>query len=89
MNSYPNSCAKCRRPLGQSRGRPTRWCSPGCRTSGEAEARRLSAVLAKFEMGRAVDQLNGTSTERRDAVIADLERRLDVLCGVDVEGVES
>ncbi|MGC4933859.1 hypothetical protein ACLQ3C_09250 [Gordonia sp. DT30] len=71
----------------QSRGRPTRWCSSGCKAAGEAEIRRLGTILAKFEEGRAVDALNGHTDQRRAEVIADLSGRLDRLYGVEVQEV--
>jgi hypothetical protein len=40
-------------------GRPTRWCSQGCKRSGEDEMSRLSSLLRLFAVGRYVDQLNG------------------------------
>jgi hypothetical protein len=40
-------------------GRPSRFCSQGCKVSAEAEMRRVNVLLRKFEEGRAVDMLNG------------------------------
>lgn len=84
MNYMPSRCPKCGSQLVRSPkgGRPTRWCSEGCKRSGEAEMERLNGLLRTFEMGRAVDRLNGLGTATRDDVIAGLQARYDRLAGV-------
>lgn len=86
--TYPTTCAKCGKPLGQTKGRPTRWCSTACRLSGEAEIRRLNKVLAQFELGRAADVLNNYDVTQRDVAIAEVTARLDRLYGVATEAGE-
>jgi hypothetical protein len=84
MKYQPADCPKCGtelvRPPGG--GRPTRWCSEGCKRSGEDEMNRLSSLLKTFEEGRAVDKLNGRDTKRRSAVMKRLQSRFDHLAGV-------
>lgn len=84
MKYMPTECPKCgaelvKNPRG---GRPTRWCSDGCKRSGEDEMNRLSSLLRKYEEGRACDRLNGRDTADRDQVIAELQARYDRLAGV-------
>jgi hypothetical protein len=62
-------------------GRSTRWCSEGCKRSGEDEMSRLSSLLKTYEEGRAWDRLNGYRHETRDGIIADLQARYDHLAG--------
>lgn len=82
--SYSNQCAYCNSLRAQTRGRPSQWCSAGCKSAGQAEIRRVGKLLASFEEGAAVDRLNGVNDieGRRGRVIADLRARLDTLYGV-------
>jgi hypothetical protein len=80
----PTHCPKCsteliRNPKG---GRPTRWCSEGCKRSGEAEMSRLDALLRVFTEGKYVEQINGRRDPLRDEAIADMQSRYDDLAGV-------
>jgi hypothetical protein len=81
----PSRCPKCGtepepKPKG---GRPTRWCSDGCRTAGEAEMARLQRLLVKFEEGHYVHLLNyDDASARRLKVLAELQARYDHLAGV-------
>lgn len=84
MKYTPTACPKCGgaledKPRG---GRPTRWCCEGCKRSGETEMARLDSLLRTFTEGRYVDKLNGWPTERRDAIIAEMQARYDHLAGV-------
>ena len=64
-------------------GRPSRFCCEGCKTSAEAEMRRLNTHLRAFEEGRLVELLNRDEvSERRQKVIAELRARFDHLAGV-------
>lgn len=80
---HPQTCSKCGRGLEPPRGRPSRWCSEGCRRSGELEISRLQAVLRTFELGRASDRMNGMDVTTRDRAMAEVSSRLDRLCGVE------
>lgn len=82
MQFTPSLCPKCgaMRPAG--RGRPSRWCSEGCKRSGEAEMARLQSLLRKGEEGRFVDALNGLPNTNRVKAVADLQARYDHLAGV-------
>ncbi len=86
MKFHPSDCVKCGASLerpGPGGGRPSRFCCEGCKTSAEAEMRRLTVLLRKFEEGRAVDMLNdGCTSPRREKVIAELQARFDHLAGV-------
>lgn len=86
----PDECPKCGTELTRSPkgGRPTRWCSEGCKRSGEAEMARLQSILKTYESGRTWDKLNGYATGTRDAVIAELQDRFDHLAGVPIQIVE-
>ena len=80
-------CVKCGTALegpGGRGGRPSRFCSAGCKTSAEAELRRLNVHLRKLEADRVFFRLNGprSSSPERDAVIAELQARFDHLAGV-------
>lgn len=85
MRYTPSECPKCgteleRNPKG---GRPTRWCSEGCKRSGEAEMSRLQSLLKAFEEDRAVELLNRDEVSpRRQKVIAEMQTRFDHLAGV-------
>jgi hypothetical protein len=88
MKYTPSECPKCgsalvRDPKG---GRPTRWCSEGCKRSGEDEMSRLSSLLRLFTEGKYVDKINGRFDQLRDDAIADLQARYDHLAGVPVTG---
>jgi hypothetical protein len=82
MQFTPSYCPKCGGKRPASRGRPSRWCSEGCKRSGEAEMTRLQALLRKFEEGRAIDALNGFTNAKRVQVLTDLQARYDHLAGV-------
>jgi hypothetical protein len=85
MRYTPSACPKCGADLSSSPkgGRPTRWCSDGCKRSGEAEMSRLQSLLRKFEEGLYVDLLNYDEAKpRRLKVIAEMQRRYDDLAGV-------
>ncbi len=67
MPYTPTECPKCgnalvRNPKG---GRPTRWCSEGCKRSGESEMARLDSLLRLFTEGKYVDLINGRHDGRR------------------------
>jgi hypothetical protein len=81
-------CVKCGtalegRPSSRG-GRPSRFCSEGCKVSAEAEMRRLNFLLRKFEEGRGVELLNGRLSPQREKVIAGMQARFDRLAGVPV-----
>ena len=85
MKYTPSECPKCGTELASSPrgGRPTRWCSEGCKRSGEAEMSRLQSLLKGFEEGRGVELLNRDEVSpRRVKVIADMQARYDHLAGV-------
>jgi hypothetical protein len=80
----PSECPKCgsalvKNPRG---GRPTRWCSEGCKRSGESEMSRLESLLRLFEEGKYVEMLNGRLGQRRLDAIAEMQARFDHLAGV-------
>ena len=84
MRYTPSKCPKCgaklvKNPKG---GRPTRWCSEGCKRSGESEMARLESLLRLFTEGKYVEQLNGHSGPRRDECITEMQARFDHLAGV-------
>jgi hypothetical protein len=79
----PPSCPKCGAKRDASSGRPTRWCSEGCKRSGEAEMSRLQSLLRKFSEGLYANALNPSMPASRHAeVIADMQARFDHLAGV-------
>jgi hypothetical protein len=80
----PQDCVKCASPLVRSPkgGRPTRFCSEGCKRSAESEMSRLESVLRLFLEGRCVEKLNNRLTPERDEVIAEMQKRYDHLAGV-------
>lgn len=80
--NHTRTCVKCSNAIPPRAGRPSRFCCGGCKSSAEAEIRRLGHLLGRLEEGRAVDRLNGLGTAARDVVIADVTRRLDHLYGV-------
>ena len=92
MRYTPSECPKCGAALenGPKGGRPTRWCSEGCKRSGEAEMARLQAELRGWEKGLRECRLNGYDTnayhkesfERRLAIISEMQARYDHLAGV-------
>ncbi len=89
MEFRVDKCVKCGAELGVPRlqgGRPSRFCSGGCKISGEAEMRRLTFLLRKFEEGAGVECLNGDGkvSLKREKVIAGLRARFDHLAGVPV-----
>jgi len=87
MRYTPSECPKCGAPLENSPkgGRPTRWCSEGCKRSGEAEMSRLQTHLRGFEEGRWVHLLNYDDVPpRREKVLAAMQARHDHLAGVPV-----
>lgn len=80
-------CVKCNRPITRSErgGRPSRFCSTGCKTSSEAEMRRINANLRALELKRAamVFGPDAEATRRTfDPSIAELQARYDHLAGV-------
>lgn len=88
MQCTPTECPKCgtelvRNPKG---GRPTRWCSEGCRRSGESEMARLESLLRVFHRGSLRRQDQRATRPLRDDAIADMQRRFDHLAGVPVTG---
>lgn len=80
----PSECPKCGSALVRSLkgGRPTRWCSEGCKRSGESEMARLEPLLRLFTEGKYVDMINGRFDPLRAEAIADMQRRYDHLAGV-------
>jgi hypothetical protein len=94
-NRQPTNCVKCDaelRPSGPRGGRPSRFCSEGCKVSAEAEMRRLNVVLRRLEDARAneplrwgysgdADKVQG-AVARYDDAIAPLQKRFDRLAGV-------
>jgi hypothetical protein len=82
MQFTPSTCPKCGAKRPASRGRPTRWCSEGCKRSGEAEMARLQSLLRKGEEGRLVEALNGRTNANRVQALTDLQARYDHLAGV-------
>jgi hypothetical protein len=78
------SCVKCDTeldPPGPEGGRPSRFCCEGCKTSTEAEMRRINVLLRKLEEGVAVSLINGFPVQARADVVADLQARYDRLAG--------
>jgi hypothetical protein len=89
MKYNPSACPKCGNELANSPkgGRPTRWCSDGCKRSGEAEMSRLQTLLRDFEKGRGVELLNRDEVSpRRVKVISEMQKRFDHLAGVPETG---
>jgi hypothetical protein len=88
MKYTPSECPKCGSALVRSPkgGRPTRWCSEGCKRSGESEMSRLESLLRLFTEGKYVDVINGRFDELRDGAIADMQARFDHLAGVPTTG---
>lgn len=96
MRYTPSECPKCGTSIATSSkgGRPTRWCSEGCKRSGEAEMARLQSQLRGWEEGARESRLNGHDTSefyaesfaRRQAIIAEMQARYDHLAGVPKRG---
>jgi hypothetical protein len=97
-NRRPTNCVKCDAELqapGSRGGRPSRFCSEGCKVSAEAEMRRLNVVLRRLEDDRANVPLRGwgysepAKLQARiaefDAAIAPLQKRFDRLAGCPQE----
>lgn len=86
MKFHPTECVKCGAKLDHGgRGRPSRFCSEGCKASVEAEMRRLNASLKAMELRRAGLIYGPKAEEARracDGPIADLQARYDHLAGV-------
>ena len=62
---------------------PTRWCCEGCKRSGESEKGRLESLLRRAEEERYEIRLRtGVSSERRNEIIADMQKRYGHLAGV-------
>ena len=79
------TCRKCGTPIDHPEGgRPSRWCGPGCKLSGEAEMRRVNQLLKVFETGLAVDRLNGYDTTHREEIVSGLQARYDHLSGCPI-----
>jgi hypothetical protein len=91
-------CPKCGGAVsapGRAGGRPSRFCSEGCKGSAEAEMRRLNVLLRKFEERRGVAIIGAAERvsqgrekfvaevrARHDCVIDELQARYDHLAGV-------
>lgn len=79
-------CVKCGSELHrEGPGRPSRFCSEGCKSSAVAEMRRLNANLKALELRRA-GLVYGPQAEKArqglDAPIAEMQARYDHLAGV-------
>lgn len=87
MKYTPSECPKCGSPLVKNPkgGRPTRWCSEGCKRSGESEMSRLESLLRVFTEGKYVDRINGRPHTLRDEALADMQTCYDKLAGVPVQ----
>lgn len=84
MQFQVTHCVKCGSELqGGGRGRPSRFCSAGCRLSAEAEMRRLTVNLRNLEH-RLANEVYGGATHRAPlaASVAELQARYDHLAGV-------
>ncbi|SKY52346.1 Uncharacterised protein [Mycobacteroides abscessus subsp. massiliense] len=83
MELQISQCVKCSHELDRGRpGRPSRFCSDGCKASTEAEMRRVNVHLRKAEERRNLALLHNMPTANHDRVIADLQTRYDHLAGV-------
>jgi hypothetical protein len=82
MKYTPSDRPKCRSLLDKGPGRPTRWCSEGCKRSGEDELSRLSSPLKALESERVDIRQRGGMPERTTEIIDDLQHRFDHLAGV-------
>jgi hypothetical protein len=93
MKFRPKNCVKCDaelEPPGPRGGRPSRFCCDGCKVSAQAEMSRLQWALRSWEEGDRESRFNNHHTsplykdghERRAAIIAEMRRRYDHLCGV-------
>jgi hypothetical protein len=91
-------CRKCGRALDGGSGRPSRWCSPGCKTSGEAEMRRVSVHIRQLENDLHFHRVHPNPllnsklvsvphVDPRQELIDELQARYDHLAGVP--GAES
>lgn len=91
MKYTPEECPKCGSGLVRSAagGRPTRWCSEGCKRSGEDEMSRLSSLLRTLEGDRVLDRLNGYpgAVSATNDIMAQLQSRYDHLAGVPTTAV--
>jgi hypothetical protein len=84
----PTTCPKCSATRDPGQGRPTRWCSEGCKRSGEAEMTRLQTLLRKAEEGRLVEALNGRTNAHRVQALTVMQARFDHLAGVPSSAVQ-
>jgi hypothetical protein len=79
----PNCLTALERP-GESRGRPRRWCSDGCKRSGEGKMRRLHQALKALDRDK-VRQLrhsnHAATIARIDELIEERQREYDRLAG--------
>jgi hypothetical protein len=92
MRYTPSECPKCGTSIARSSGggRPSRWCSEGCKRSGEAEMSRLQWALRSWEEGDRESRFNNhhisemykDGHERRMAIISEMQARYDHLAGV-------
>jgi hypothetical protein len=87
MNFRVTDCVYCGHALGgpgDKGGRPSRFCGEGCKIASEAEMRRLTFLLRKFEEGAYVDRLRpcGAVRPERQKVLDDMLDRFDHLAGV-------
>jgi hypothetical protein len=58
-------CVECGTEMegpGSRGGRPSRFCSEGCKTSAGAEMRRLNVLLRKFEEGLRLHEYHCAAT---------------------------
>jgi hypothetical protein len=101
-NHRPTNCVRCDaelQPPGSRGGRPSRFCSEGCKVSVEAEMRRLHVILRRLENDRANAPLQSRYIDPEkeqarvrarvaefDKAIAPLQRRFDHLSGVPKRG---
>lgn len=83
MKFHPTECVKCGAELERGgRGRPSRFCSEGCKASVEAEMRRLTVNLRTLEQRRSTHVAHLMPTDGFDAAIDELQNRFDHLAGV-------
>jgi hypothetical protein len=80
-------CVYCDVPLDGRRtqgGRPSRFCGEGCKIAAEAEMRRLTFLLRRFEEGAGIERLRpcGEVRPERRRLINDYRARFDHLAGV-------
>jgi hypothetical protein len=82
-------CGRDIQPPDVQGGRPRRWCSAGCKRSGEAKMRRINLVLKRLELDKVWQERHGrhaATIERIDAQIAEQQACYDHLAGVPETG---